>query len=98
MTTLAQFIKSEAKDVQKKFDHLTNEQAKEIVRFLMNRYVGRANIHDLIMNTPVESVYGYCPKCGAPGVQRERRPNGNDKCEKGCSYPSRDALDTPPPD
>jgi len=55
MTTLATFIKSEAKDVQKKFDHLTEEQAKEIVRFLMNRYVGRANIHELIMNEPVDT-------------------------------------------
>lgn len=36
--------------------------------------------------------YGYCPKCGAPGQQRERRPNGNDICEKGCTYPSRAAI------
>lgn len=40
----------------------------------------------------VENVYGYCPKCGAPGKQRERRPNGNDICENGHEYPSRDAL------
>ena len=32
--------------------------------------------------------YGTCPKCGSPGVSRERRPNGNDKCERGHSYPS----------
>ena len=32
--------------------------------------------------------YGTCPQCGSPGVSRERRPNGNDKCEKGHSYPS----------
>lgn len=37
-------------------------------------------------------LYGYCPKCGAPGKKRERRPNGNDICENGCVYPSRDAL------
>lgn len=36
--------------------------------------------------------YGYCPKCGAPGKKRERRPNGNDICENGCVYPSRDAV------
>lgn len=35
--------------------------------------------------------YGICPKCGSPGVSRERRPNGNDKCEKGHSYPSSEA-------
>lgn len=36
------------------------------------------------MNHP----YGYCPKCGAPGVQRERRMNGNDLCERGHWYAS----------
>lgn len=41
-----------------------------------------------------ESVYGYCPQsnCGAPGVTRERRMNGNDRCARGHSYASRDAL------
>jgi len=41
--------------------------------------------------------YGYCPNCGAPGVTRERRPNGNDECEAGCIYPSANALDKPAP-
>ena len=40
------------------------------------------------------AVYGYCPKCGAKGVQRERRPDGNDKCVNGHTYPSSKA--TPP--
>ena len=35
------------------------------------------------------AVYGYCPECGAKGVMRERRPNGNDKCANGHTYPSR---------
>jgi DNA-directed RNA polymerase subunit RPC12/RpoP len=34
------------------------------------------------------AVYGYCPECGAKGVMRERRPNGNDKCANGHTYPS----------
>lgn len=34
------------------------------------------------------SVYGFCPSCGAPGVSRERRPNGNDECQNGHIYPS----------
>ena len=34
------------------------------------------------------AVYGYCPECGAKGVMRERRPNGNDKCANGNTYPS----------
>lgn len=38
-------------------------------------------------------AYGICPKCGAPGVSRERRPNGNDQCTRGHVYPSREALD-----
>ncbi len=37
-------------------------------------------------------VYGFCPKCGKPGVSRERRLNGNDTCEAGHVYPSRDAA------
>jgi hypothetical protein len=41
------------------------------------------------------SPYGTCPKCGAYGVMRERRPNGNDQCENGCKYPSRDAIPMP---
>lgn len=35
--------------------------------------------------------YGYCPHCGALGVSRERRPDGNDKCQNGHVYPSRAA-------
>jgi len=38
------------------------------------------------------AVYGYCPNCGSKGVTRERRPNGNDSCEKGCIYPSATAV------
>ncbi len=38
------------------------------------------------------AVYGYCPACGAKGVTRERRPNGNDKCTNGHTYPSSTAL------
>jgi hypothetical protein len=41
------------------------------------------------------AVYGYCPTCGAKGVMRERRPNGNDKCANGHTYPSSKAT-TPP--
>ena len=40
------------------------------------------------------AVYGYCPECGAKGVMRERRPNGNDKCANGHTYPS--STSTPP--
>ena len=40
------------------------------------------------------SPYGKCPTCGANGVTRERRPNGNDKCERGHEYPSASAICT----
>ncbi|CAB4139710.1 hypothetical protein UFOVP352_42 [uncultured Caudovirales phage] len=42
------------------------------------------------------AVYGHCPECGAKGVMRERRPNGNDKCANGHTYLSSVAqLKTP---
>lgn len=39
--------------------------------------------------------YGYCPQCGAPGTIRERRIDGDDICEKGHRYKSRDARSEP---
>jgi hypothetical protein len=41
------------------------------------------------------AMYGHCPLCRAKGVSRERRLNGNDLCERGHIYPSRDSI-TPP--
>lgn len=40
-------------------------------------------------------TYGYCPRCGASGIARERRINGNDRCAKGHDYPSSEALAEP---
>ena len=42
------------------------------------------------------AVYGYCPDCGAKGVTRERRPNGDDKCTNGHTYPSSTATPVQP--
>lgn len=36
--------------------------------------------------------YGRCPTCEGQIVSRERRPNGNDRCERGHVFPSREAL------
>jgi len=36
--------------------------------------------------------YGFCPQCGAQGVQRERRIGGDDTCENGHKYPSHTSL------
>ena len=41
-----------------------------------------------------EAPYGYCPRCGLPVESRERRPDGNDRCKGGHTYPSRDAKKT----
>jgi hypothetical protein len=46
---------------------------------------------------PGSAPYGYCPKCGAEGYSRERRPDGDDKCAKGHTYPSSAATATPNP-
>lgn len=41
-------------------------------------------------------MYGFCPICGKPGINRERRINGNDRCENGHTYPSKDSLNNKP--
>jgi len=40
----------------------------------------------------IRARYGFCPVCGADGVSRERRPDGNDRCSAGHTYPSRRAV------
>jgi hypothetical protein len=44
-------------------------------------------------------MFGRCPKCLGVVVKRERRFNGNDICERGCTHPSKDtlALELPAP-
>jgi hypothetical protein len=41
------------------------------------------------------SLYGYCPQCGARGVRRERRLNGDDICEAGHTYPTAQSHSQP---
>lgn len=36
--------------------------------------------------------YGYCPKCNGKVISRERRMNGNDRCENGHVFPSKKTL------
>lgn len=43
------------------------------------------------MNPALLFPYGCCPVCGLPGVRRDRRPGGNDRCEGGHTYPSAEA-------
>ena len=42
-----------------------------------------------------KAPYGYCPFCGAPGIGRERRMDGDDTCKNGHKYPSCNALKGP---
>ena len=43
----------------------------------------------------MSGAYGYCPRCGGLGISRERRLNGNDRCENGHGYPSLSAVANP---
>lgn len=41
------------------------------------------------------ALYGYCPRCGAPGVSRLAPTEGADKrdmCQQGHKYPSGEAT------
>lgn len=46
----------------------------------------------LAHNTNTSSPYGNCPMCGDRGIQRERRPDGNDTCINKHVYPSSKAT------
>jgi hypothetical protein len=63
---------------------------KDIVRFA--HLVAAKEREALAQTQELVAVYGYCPECGAKGVMRERRPNGNDKCANGHTYPSNTAA------
>ena len=48
-------------------------------------------------SSKINSLYGFCPICARNytatiGIIRERRIDGDDKCELGHKYPSRTAL------
>lgn len=43
-------------------------------------------------NVKVSKGYGFCPTCEAPGIDRERRLGGNDRCANGHSYKSSSSL------
>lgn len=36
------------------------------------------------------AVYGFCPRCGAPGEMRDHK--GRDRCQNGHSYTSLEAV------
>ena len=57
---------------------------------------GRWLLEQPAVQEPV-GVYGHCPICGAKGVTRERRPDGDDRCANGHTYKSMHATTPPAP-
>jgi hypothetical protein len=49
-------------------------------------------VDDSKLMKSIHDSYGRCPACGGRCILRERRINGNDRCENGHIYPSRDAT------
>ena len=79
-------------------DAKRNERHNNVAetRYWLNQYklIAEQVIAELESQEPV-AVYGYCPECGEKGVMRERRPDGNDKCANGHTYPSCKATHPP---
>lgn len=65
---------------------------------IIEKMAAQWDLDPLPTNVPVApaSRYGYCPVCGAIGIVRERRPDGNDTCARGHQYPSAQALTEQP--
>lgn len=74
------------------FQRLNTDQTSVAIKSLRQALTQRP-----AAQTEREAPYGYCPECGAPGVTRERRPDGDDKCSNGHRYPSRSAHASLPP-
>jgi hypothetical protein len=79
-------------------DAKRNERHNNVAetRYWLNQYklIAEQAIAELESQEPA-AVYGYCPECGAKGVMRERRPDGNDKCANGHTYQSCKATQPP---
>lgn len=55
---------------------------REIIAVLMDRAMPAEE------SAPEAGPYGYCPTCGEPGVNRERRAGGRTFCQRGHFWPS----------
>lgn len=80
---------------------ISDEDTREAVRLIASaldvlRQGGELSgerVNEILAKASVgESVYGYCPVCGAAGVARERRIHGDDICARGHHYFSSSAL------
>lgn len=73
-------------------------EARSLLLALQVQIAARTEPRDAPKSKPnASSVYGRCPKCGQPGLYRERRLNGNDTCIAGHIYPSREAVSASAP-
>ena len=79
-------------------DQKTRDAIREIAGILDTLRQGgaispdRVNMLMALTNYDRGNVYGYCPVCGGAGIARERRPNGDDRCEAGHRYFSSSAI------
>lgn len=85
MRVYAKHVRSENPELA---DHLAEWADSELKNSLDTQSATLQNNTD----SSESAVYGYCPECGAKGIARERRPNGNDKCANGHTYPTALAL------
>jgi hypothetical protein len=69
---------------------LCDREAKQLRDVLLQHYPIDTPLTEKKTNSP----YGFCPKCGMAGSQRERRMGGLDRCPMGHTYPSVDAIAT----
>lgn len=81
---------SQARTKLHKRDLAVNEKAVAEGREKHPIVVPIANKEQGLMAAP----FGYCPECGAKGVNRSRSCN-RDLCEQGHDYPSNDATLSP---
>ena len=66
---------------------------EEVKRYLRDE--GKVNVTIWRKGNPEPELpkgYGVCPTCKRPSISRERRIDGNDTCENGHVYPSKDAI------
>jgi hypothetical protein len=96
ITAIKQALAAPAQPEQEPVYHL--RQYGDVTKEQLDRYIETGDINPPAAHPPQRTeqepvaVYGYCPECEAKGVMRERRPDGNDKCAKGHTYPSSKAA------
>lgn len=71
---------------QSKHYEEVNYGIDRVIEYLSNHYAD---------SSATTTPYGYCPKCRGRGINRERRINGDDTCENGHIYPSKESTKQP---